>query len=280
MNAPGWTPGRSSSSVNQAPVRHASWTWYNSKAAVAHPIAHLPFQFLHNEHFHRYDPFEKPTKEIQVDGKSYDVELRDFNFTPLREGDPSISISFVREIFRAAGGFILLYDVNSYDSFQHITDYAYLFILDNRRVWAKEEPDPETAKLPPVWVDWRPRTLEDGIFYPCGQQRFGCVLVGTKLDLARQEREVGKDVAEAWADRYGMKHFELDTYSQEPINEIVQVVIKSSLREHKRDLQGLEAEVMRLKAVGGPGNEVEEPQDGSQKGAWGKFRNTLKKAVP
>jgi GTPase SAR1 family protein len=149
----------------------------------------------------------------------------DVNNTHLRTLNPwSLNRKFYLNVFQNYGGFILLYDITSKQSFDHIIDNGYKRILDNRKRRTAEGPD--------------------GIPYPSGLQRFGCVLVGNKCDREDQ-RQVDRDLAQWWADSQGIKFFEIDSQKQFPINEIIVEVIRSTLRAQEYDDDELDEEMER-----------------------------------
>ncbi|KAF2277718.1 P-loop containing nucleoside triphosphate hydrolase protein [Westerdykella ornata] len=184
--------------------------------------------------FAYYDPTssEKRERAIVVDGIRYSLLLADFSTTmpAVEDGDVGWYRKLLKTAYETCQGVVLLFSLTDRSSFDKITKQDYLsIILARKRI---TEP---SLRVP------------HQLRYPAGQQRFGCILVGNKLDLAKDGREVAKEVAQAWADSQGIDYFELDTNKQEPIEEAIRALIRSIQRAQRWDAQDLEEELEKMK---------------------------------
>ncbi|KAF2657267.1 P-loop containing nucleoside triphosphate hydrolase protein [Lophiostoma macrostomum CBS 122681] len=182
--------------------------------------------FVTGEHWADYNPVEDTlARFLNVDGVQWELGMMDLSCTPIREHPisltgTSLSPEYIVAILSKGSGFVLLYDITSQQSFENITQFGYGHLIKHRR-----PKDPETQTP-----------------YPAGIQRFGCVLVGNKVDLAPDQREVDSEVAQEWADSQGIPFFELDTRDREAIEEAMRAMVKSLARAERRDKEDLEEE--------------------------------------
>jgi Ras-related protein Rab-39B len=143
---------------------------------------------------------------MTIDNETVDAEFMDISSTTIRNADATFSSDVFMDIFTRASGVVLLYDVASLNSFEHITNQAYMY----------------------VWMCKRYRG-------EVGSCEF--VLVGNKADVLQTKpnmREVDKELAEQWAQSQGMKHFELTTHNREQVQEAVYALMRAIKRARKR----------------------------------------------
>jgi GTPase SAR1 family protein len=175
------------------------------------------------QHFNNYDPFGNDSwaKWIEVDGQRAALELMDLSSTTLRSEERGLNRSIFTHMISEADGVVLLYDVTSRVSFEKITNEGYLQVLFNRKQKSR------------------------GIQHVSGMQRFGCILVGNKADLAAEKRQVNKEEAEEWAESQGFEFFELTSNQQEAILEAMESLMRSISISERRDMEDAEMERKR-----------------------------------
>jgi GTPase SAR1 family protein len=135
---------------------------------------------------------------------SIDADFMDLSSTTVRTADPTFRPDFFTRTLSRATGVVLLYDVTSLQSFEHITNQAYMY----------------------VWMC--KRDMGDEV----GGESCECILVGNKADVLEAEperREVDRELAEQWAQTQGIKHFELTTK--------VRIQVEEATRELMRSIQ-------------------------------------------
>jgi hypothetical protein len=103
-------------------------------------------------------------------------------------------------------------------------------------------------------ISQRATTYPGGLPYLAGQERFGGVLVGTKVDLTARpatasDRKVSRREAEDWAQIQGMKYFEVDTRHLEPVEEAMRALVRSIIRAKRRDGEDLKEVKERFKRM-------------------------------
>jgi GTPase SAR1 family protein len=133
----------------------------------------------------------------------------DLSSTTVRTADPMFSSDFFMHTLYRAAGVVLLYDVTSLESFEHITNQAYKY------VWMCKNLEGD-------------RNCNDACEF---------ILVGNKADILKAEpekREVEMELAEQWAQSQGMKHFELTTNAKSQVEEAVQALMHSIRRAKVR----------------------------------------------
>lgn len=162
------------------------------------------------------------TKDFSVDGEPISITINDINNTILRGDDPALDYDYFQGVFKDCSGVVLLFDITSRKSFDHITQNGYLRVIMSRPKFTEDG--------------------ETGIRYPAGQKRFGCILVGNKADL-KDQREVSRDLAEWWAESQNIKYIELDTSKQWPINDAMAELVRSIRRAQKWDQEELDEEM-------------------------------------
>ncbi|KAF2465707.1 P-loop containing nucleoside triphosphate hydrolase protein [Lindgomyces ingoldianus] len=181
--------------------------------------------FMRERHFAFYDPTvtTPERKRVVIDGLAWSLRLVDLRASLFQESDLPGETGFAPRYFvkmlRDADGIIFLYDITSKASYEHIVNEGYLDACRWRRMYRENT-----------------TTLRS---YPAGMQRFGCILVGNKLDLGQEKREVDRDVAQEWAESMGMQFFELSAFSNESIKEAMTALVKSMIKAEERDNEDL-----------------------------------------
>jgi GTPase SAR1 family protein len=159
---------------------------------------------------------------MSIDDQNIQVTFMDYSSTTVRTADASFSSDiFMRGLGRAVG-IVLLYDITSLSSFEHITNQAYAYARMCNRYKA-------------------PRGGGNSCEY---------ILVGNKFDLvenALEKRQVDPDMAEQWAQSQGIKHVEVSSHGLEGPHEAARILIKSikRLRERERRHEQAEREQQR-----------------------------------
>lgn len=136
-----------------------------------------------------------------------DFKFTDLSSTTLRTADPTFSPSYFTDALSQALGVVLIYDVTSRESFERITNGAYMYLCML-----------QTAS---------------------GQVRkCECVLVGNKVDLVwdeKKEREIDAEEAREWAETQGMEWYEVSAKEGLGVRGVVEGLVgaveKRKLRE-------------------------------------------------
>lgn len=211
-----------------------------------------------------------------MDGETSLLDFMDVSSTVLR-GENAIDYTsldrrLLDKMLQDAAGVVLLYDITSRASYERITKDGYLHVLLTRRRETDEATMLSYPKDPGL-------PYRSGLQYPAGAQRFGCVLVGSKLDLAAEKREVDYEEAEEWADSQGFKVFELDTSKRELIVQALTVLVRSIKRAEKRDLEDLSIAQKRIiQEKGMAAKELNQKKDKRRRILIPTFRGTLRHA--
>lgn len=102
-------------------------------------------------------------------------------------------------------GIVFLYDVTDGTSFENLTERGYEYVQ---------------------------RCRGEG-------RRFGCVLVGNKVDLLDEgrKREVTKEVVEDWAVKQGVECCEISCFDAEGVEEVVRMMVRS-INKERQDARG------------------------------------------
>lgn len=145
---------------------------------------------------------------MNIDGESMECKFMDLSSTTLRAAEPTFqSDIFIMSLSKAVG-IVLIYDVTSLESFEHVTEDAYMAL------W--------TCK----------GYMGGGVVGKSCE----CILVGNKADLVEKDphkREVSKDLAEQWAQSQGMQHLELTAREHKPVRDAVHDLMRA-VRRAKR----------------------------------------------
>lgn len=76
-----------------------------------------------------------------------------------------------------------------------------------------------------------------------GEQKFGCVLVGTKFDLVQggnaSRRGIDSSLAEEWASMVGMKSFEVDAFDRKKLEDMMSALVRSIQKARERNAEDL-----------------------------------------
>ncbi|KAL5379524.1 hypothetical protein DPSP01_008401 [Paraphaeosphaeria sporulosa] len=179
--------------------------------------------------YHRYDPFAMPhgsqlpdpnhesqanstRMKLQVDGELLDIGIMDVSLTPIRVREPGFVSSLFDLFLRDTDGVLLLYDITSEESYKHVTEFGWDYI------WACR------SSLP--------------------SKRFGCTLVGNKVDLVRggdsTKRQVPKDRAEEWASMVGVNAFEVDRFDKSVLEDVLRDLVKHTDWAQRRTREDME----------------------------------------
>ncbi|KAF2751092.1 P-loop containing nucleoside triphosphate hydrolase protein [Sporormia fimetaria CBS 119925] len=183
----------------------------------------MALQFLKGEHFARYDPtaFGENQRALDVDGERYELELVDFS---TQERDSHYYRSLLRDTCRDSAGVVLLYSVTDKSSFQKITTSEYdRLVLSRKQNFDQGGTSFQKLRYP----------------YPAGQQRFGCILVGSKADSPDILREVDEEEARSWATAHNMEHSEIDAHNRAQVESAIVELIRAIIREEQKDAEQL-----------------------------------------
>ncbi|KAF2821505.1 P-loop containing nucleoside triphosphate hydrolase protein [Ophiobolus disseminans] len=145
-----------------------------------------------------------------VDSKVFDAKYTDISSTALRIADSTFNPDFFVQTLSEAIGVVLIYDITSLESFEHITNGAYMYL-------------------------WKCKIYMGN---DVGGKSCECILVGNKVDILEKEplrREVDREVAEQWAQSQGMKHFELTAREHNPVREAVYDLVRATQKAKERD---------------------------------------------
>ncbi|KAH7408800.1 P-loop containing nucleoside triphosphate hydrolase protein [Phaeosphaeria sp. MPI-PUGE-AT-0046c] len=160
---------------------------------------------------HMY-PFSGTVPGIQhrltVDGVPVEANFLDLSSTTIRTADASFQPDLFVNSLAQADGIVLMYDITSLESFEHITTQGYMYAC------------------------------------MCSQYMSGCVrpvgceyiLVGNKEDLRVSHDKPGVDteVAREWAQSQGMHHVELSSWGTGAPEAAVRELIGSIQRTEQR----------------------------------------------
>ncbi|KAF2270074.1 P-loop containing nucleoside triphosphate hydrolase protein [Lojkania enalia] len=182
--------------------------------------------FVKGKHFALYEPFpasdDTESKLISVNDRLWCLNLLDLNASLFKDEDSTMNAALITQMISNADGIVLLYDVTRQASFDYITWDGYLELARNRK-----------------------RARDDGELYPCGRQRFGCVLVGNKRDLAAEKRQVAKEAGEDWAASQGMNFFEVASSDRSAIEKVMEALVRSIERAENWDREDIEEEIKK-----------------------------------
>ena len=202
-------------------------------------------QAYYGRSFVSYEPDHMlPSHTMTVDGQASRLFLMDLSTSFLKPEQRMHDNNWAKSMLADSEGIVLLYDVTSLESFRYITDQAYKFLWDCRKLKFEdgEEADEEE------------------------REKFGCVLVGNKADLVytnKETREVSQSLAEEWAQTQGIKNIEVDSLERNGPDNALELLVRN-IRKIKR-LTGLQAS--------GVEKQEEETKEQAEKSS---IRNTLK----
>ncbi|RII23982.1 hypothetical protein CUC08_Gglean012814 [Alternaria sp. MG1] len=122
----------------------------------------------------------------------------------------------------SADGVVLLYDVTSLFSFDHLIQHTYLQIWQCRNtVFIKDGAEGRMQGL---------------------KKRFGCVVVGNKKDIIDRDegkRQVKKEMADQWASSQGFRHIEISSNERKEVEDAVQALVDSVQRARRMDARDI-----------------------------------------
>ena len=146
---------------------------------------------------------------ISLDSALLTLDFTDLSSTTLRTADATFNSSYFTKYLSQALGVILIYDVTSLASFEHITKEAYMYLMVCKKYMGSE----------------------------MGRKHVECVLVGNKIDLVEggmEEREIDRDLAEEWASSQGVKHFEVSAKTVVGVRESVEALVRAAEKAKRR----------------------------------------------
>jgi hypothetical protein len=151
---------------------------------------------------------------MDLDGQLVEADFTDLSSTTIRTADATFSPDLFMRVLSTAAGVVLIYDVTSLQSFEHITNQGYGYACMCNQYIGEKASD---------------RVRE-------------YTLVGTKKDIVQkdpEQRQVDKELADEWAQGQGMKHVELSTHTRADVEDVAQALIRSinRAREHAREEQ-------------------------------------------
>lgn len=151
---------------------------------------------------------------MTIDTIPVSASFMDISSTSIRTADATFSSSVFNAMFVRATGVVLLYDITSRASYEHITNQAYCH----------------------VWLCKRYRG-EASVEAGAGVGSCEFVLIGNKkdvVDLEPAKREVDADEAEQWAMSRGMRAFEVSANERGQVGEAVVALMRGIGRARTR----------------------------------------------
>ncbi|CAG5178823.1 uncharacterized protein ALTATR162_LOCUS8893 [Alternaria atra] len=118
----------------------------------------------------------------------------------------------------SAHGVVLLYDITSLFTFDHLIQHTYLHIWHCRNT---------------VFIKDGTEGSMQGV-----RKRFGCVVVGSKKDIVDEDkgkRQVKKEMAEQWAASQGFRHIEISSNERKEVEDAVRDLVDSVQRARRMD---------------------------------------------
>jgi GTPase SAR1 family protein len=153
------------------------------------------------------------------DGTRWAIHIQDLSLAPMLAQNQNFSYDLFEMMIKDADGIVFLYDITDERSFDVLTEHAYLLTELCRKKVASRF---------------------------CGtskRQRFGGVLVGNKIDLVervKEMRRVGKGKAAEWASMHGCKHYEIETFRRDAVDEVVEGLMERIVKAERRDREDLD----------------------------------------
>ncbi|KAJ4356525.1 uncharacterized protein N0V89_004559 [Didymosphaeria variabile] len=181
----------------------------------------------HDTQYWRYAPTISPAfahMSLQVDGDLYDLNFQDISLTPIRVREPGFADAIINSALRSSRGVVLLYDITSEESYRHVTEFGWTYL------WGCRDPGGQSRI-----GDYE----EEYHRFPSETRKFGCVLVGNKVDLVQgdnsEKREVPKELAEEWASMVGVEAFEVDRYDKGVLEDVLRALIRNTNWARRRN---------------------------------------------
>lgn len=147
--------------------------------------------------------------------------MQDLSLAPLIALEPGFRLDIFEDILSKADGIVFMYDITDARSYGNLIEHAHDLTVFSRK-----------------------RYGDDGREYPAGSQRFGGVLVGTKVDVADAnpfKREVEFEEASEEAAMNGWQAFEVDTSARDTLDEVVGALLKDIEKVERWDAEELKA---------------------------------------
>lgn len=202
----------------------SSYSWIVQFSTLVDTLCSTTYrpQFLEGKPFIYYSAIQPDmrSRKLSISNEPWSLVLMDLSSTVIRDPDPAFQPQFFDTTLTRADGIVLLYDITSQESFEKVTDEAYLY----------------------AWM-CRHSETSAGENYVTGRQRFGCVLVGNKADIVRadpEKRQVRSEMAEQWAQSQGFRHFEVTSNERTEVEETVEALVRHVKRVRKRDAHEIE----------------------------------------
>ncbi|CBX97203.1 predicted protein [Plenodomus lingam JN3] len=94
--------------------------------------------FLKGENFIYHDPFDEIRRVLVVNHKEWPLQPVDISSTMLRESGPTLDKAVFDSSIASCQGIVLIYDVTSHESFDLVTQDAYMHVLRLRQAMSGE----------------------------------------------------------------------------------------------------------------------------------------------
>jgi hypothetical protein len=176
------------------------------------PLLHtltLRLQFAQDNHYMQWNIAPEVRSRVSIDRQECEATYMDFSSTTVRTADASFSADIFMRGLGSAAGIVLLYDITSVSSFEHITNKAYTYARMCNKYMGSDEHGNSCEYI----------------------------LVGNKKDLveeAPEKREVDSDMAEDWAQSQGIKHREVCSHDAEGPHDAARELIKAIKQARER----------------------------------------------
>jgi hypothetical protein len=167
-------------------------------------------QFAEDYHYLQWDIAPEVRNRMSIDNEDVEATFMDYSSTTVRTADATFSSDIFMRGLGCAAGIVLLYDITSLSSFEHITNQAYAYARMCNKYKGLEE----------------------------GENSCGYILVGNKTDLVEktpEKRKVDREMAEEWAQSQGIKFIEVSSLDYDGPQEAARELIKSIKRLQVRD---------------------------------------------
>ncbi|CAN9220372.1 unnamed protein product [Alternaria alternata] len=156
----------------------------------------------------------------------FNVKITNSNCSSSKASTLSVMVPSTPNHFQepspSADGVVLLYDVTSLFSFDHLIQHTYLQIWQCRNtVFIKDGAEGRMQGL---------------------KKRFGCVVVGNKKDIIDRDegkRQVKKEMADQWASSQGFRHIEISSNERKEVEDAVQALVDSVQRARRMDAKDI-----------------------------------------
>jgi GTPase SAR1 family protein len=146
---------------------------------------------------------------LTFDNETIDADYMDLSSTTVRTADANFQPDLFVQSLSSAVGIILIYDITSLESFEHITTQGYTY-----------------ASMCNRYLGGDPRSKDCDF-----------ILVGNKRDLVEktpEKRQVDLELAEQWAQSQGIKHVELNGFDDDEVQAVVRELVRSIKRTKRR----------------------------------------------